>query len=51
VFQEAVPLWAVVEGQANWVVLGERTVEEATATIDHHIGRLFRPVPARATVG
>ncbi len=38
-------------GQASSLVLGERTAEEATATGDYHIGRLFRPGPARATVG
>ena len=51
VHQEAMLLWAVVAAQASALVLGERTAEEATATLDYHVGRLFRPVPARATVG
>jgi hypothetical protein len=43
-------LWGVVEGQASSPVLGTRTAEEATASVDHQIGRLFRPGPVRPTV-
>lgn len=48
--QEAVLFWSTVEGQANAVVLGERTVAEAMATVDYQIDRLFRPVEAKATL-
>lgn len=49
-YQEAVLLWSVVEAQSSAITLGERTAEEATATVEYHVGRLFLPVPARATV-
>jgi AcrR family transcriptional regulator len=49
--QEAQLLWSVVDGQSVAIVLGERTAEEAVATVEYYVGRLFLPVPARATVG
>ncbi|HLU54297.1 MAG TPA: TetR family transcriptional regulator C-terminal domain-containing protein [Pseudonocardia sp.] len=40
--QEAVILWALVDSQASAIVIGGRTPAEAVATIDYHLGRLFR---------
>jgi AcrR family transcriptional regulator len=41
--QEAILLWSVAESQATSVVLGERTPDEAVATVDYYLDRLFRP--------
>lgn len=43
--EEAVMLWSLVDAQALSILLGERTGEEAVATIDYQLDRLF--VPAR----
>jgi AcrR family transcriptional regulator len=50
VYQEALLFWSAVEGQATSVIVGERTAQEAIATIDYHIDRLFLPVRATATL-
>jgi hypothetical protein len=41
-WQEAVVLWALVDSQATAIVLGGRTPQEAVATVDYQLGRLFR---------
>ena len=39
--QEAVLLWSILDAQAISVVLGERSADEAVATIDYYLDRLF----------
>lgn len=46
VHQEAVMLWALANSQCISIVLGERTAEQAVATIDYQLDRLFPPVEA-----
>jgi AcrR family transcriptional regulator len=41
VWQETALLWSVVEGLGSAIVLGERPPEEAVATIDYYLDRLF----------
>ncbi|MHA6621464.1 TetR/AcrR family transcriptional regulator [Pseudonocardia sp. DLS-67] len=41
--QEAGVLWALVDSQATGIVLGSRTPDEALATVDYHLDRVFRP--------
>jgi AcrR family transcriptional regulator len=41
-WQEAVVLWALIDSQATAIVLGGRTPQEAVATVDYQLGRLFR---------
>lgn len=45
VHHEAVILWSLADNQSVAVVLGERTFDEAVATLDYQLDRLF--VPAR----
>lgn len=40
-YQEALVYWSVVDSQASSAILGERTVDEAIATVDYHLSRLF----------
>lgn len=40
-FQEASLLWAVTDSLATAIVLGQRTADDAVATVDYHLGRLF----------
>jgi AcrR family transcriptional regulator len=46
--QEAILLWSIVDSQATAVVLGQRTPDEAVATVDYYLDRLFSP-PGSAT--
>jgi AcrR family transcriptional regulator len=39
---EAVALWALVDAQSTAIVVGGRTPDEAVATVDYHLDRLFR---------
>jgi hypothetical protein len=41
--QEAILLWSIADSQATAVVLGQRTPDEAVATVDYHLDRLFSP--------
>ncbi|MHA6630499.1 TetR/AcrR family transcriptional regulator [Pseudonocardia sichuanensis] len=38
---EAVVLWSLVDAQATAIVLGGRTPEQAVATVDYHLSRVF----------
>jgi AcrR family transcriptional regulator len=40
---EAAILWALADSQASDVLLGHRTADEAVATVDYHLDRLFTP--------
>jgi AcrR family transcriptional regulator len=40
-YQEAVVLWSMVDAQATGIVLGERSPEDAVATVDYYLDRLF----------
>jgi AcrR family transcriptional regulator len=40
--QEATILWALIDSQATAIILGGRTPDEAVATVDYHLDRLFR---------
>jgi AcrR family transcriptional regulator len=39
---EAVVLWSLIDAQATAIVLGGRTPEQAVATVDYHLSRIFR---------
>jgi AcrR family transcriptional regulator len=39
--QEAGILWALIDSQATGIVLGARTPDEAVATVDYHLDRVF----------
>jgi AcrR family transcriptional regulator len=39
---EAVVLWSLIDAQATAIVLGGRTPEQAVATVDYHLSRVFR---------
>jgi hypothetical protein len=41
--QEAVVLWSLVDSQATAIVLGGRTPDDAVATVDYYLDRLFTP--------
>jgi AcrR family transcriptional regulator len=41
--QEAVLLWSFFDSQASSIILGVRTPDEALATIDYYLDRLFVP--------
>jgi AcrR family transcriptional regulator len=43
VHEEAVMLWSLVDAQAIAIVLGERTPDQAVATVDYQLDRLFLP--------
>jgi AcrR family transcriptional regulator len=40
--RESVLLWSLVEAQATGIVVGEITPDDAVATIDYHLSRIFR---------
>jgi AcrR family transcriptional regulator len=40
-YQEAVLLWSMVDTQSTGIVLGERRPDEAVATVDYYLDRLF----------
>jgi AcrR family transcriptional regulator len=50
-YREAVLLWSIVDGLSSSLALGECTADEAVATLEYHIDRLFLPVAEPATMG
>ena len=46
--REAGILWALIDSQATWIVLGACTPAEAVATVDYHLDRLFARIPPTA---
>ncbi len=41
--QEAVVLWSLIDAQSTALLLGARTAEQVTATVDHFLDRVFGP--------
>jgi AcrR family transcriptional regulator len=41
--QEAVLLWSLIDAQSTALLLGARTSEQVTASVDHFLDRLFGP--------
>ncbi|HZG90052.1 MAG TPA: TetR family transcriptional regulator C-terminal domain-containing protein [Pseudonocardia sp.] len=41
--QEAVLLWSLIDAQSTALLLGARTPEQVTASVDHFLDRLFGP--------
>ncbi|MCO1658336.1 TetR family transcriptional regulator C-terminal domain-containing protein [Pseudonocardia sp. S2-4] len=50
-YREVVLLWSMVDGQSSALLLGECSAEDAVATIEYHLDRLFLPVEAPVTMG